>query len=88
MPTHPCPTSHPCRTTRPARPQNLPVPHQTLLFSGSFDHQIRIWDMGDWTCVRVLAGHSGYIHALIVPDTNHVYSASGDKTIKFWSCSL
>jgi F-box/WD-40 domain protein 7 len=64
------------------------VIHQTLLFSGSFDHQIRIWDMNDWTCVRVLAGHTGYIHALIVPDTNHVYSASGDKTIKFWSCAV
>jgi WD40 repeat protein len=64
------------------------VINHTLLFSGSFDHQIRIWDMNDWTCVRVLAGHTGYIHALIVPDTNHVYSASGDKTIKFWSCTV
>ena len=60
------------------------VINDTLLFSGSFDHTIRIWDMGDWECVRVIKAHTGYVHALLVPEVNVIVSGSSDKSLKLF----
>jgi WD40 repeat protein len=57
-----------------------------FLFSGSFDHTIRIWDIKTFTCTKTLTGHNGYIHALSWNDQT-LFSGSGDKSIKVWQLS-
>ena len=38
-------------------------PCGTLLFTGSYDQTIRVWQGPEWGCVRVLKGHGGGIRA-------------------------
>jgi len=63
--------------------------YESLLFSGSFDHTIRIFDLVTFTCIRTLLGHKGYIHSLLVKSEPFpiLFSGSGDKTIKVWRAS-
>jgi E3 ubiquitin-protein ligase TRAF7 len=51
------------------------------LFSGSFDHSIKVWDLDTFACVKSLGGHKGYVHAITL-GSNYIFSGSGDKTIK------
>lgn len=69
-----------------------------LLFSGSFDHTIKVWDLETFGCIKSLTGHKGYVHSLIgcgsekYANTNNsstngqyfILSGSGDKIIKLW----
>lgn len=60
-----------------------------LLFSGSYDHTIRVWSTADWSCIRVLKGHGGGIRALAAsPDGRVLYSAAGDNTIRVSNACL
>jgi WD40 repeat protein len=44
---------------------------------------VRVWEEKTWTCVKTLAGHNGYIHALAI-DKGTLFTGSGDKSIKLW----
>mmetsp|Transcript_13198 Transcript_13198/g.39721 ORF Transcript_13198/g.39721 Transcript_13198/m.39721 type:complete len:612 (-) Transcript_13198:116-1951(-) len=61
--------------------------HGDLLFSGSSDETIKVWDTRTSAAFRVkrtLQGHRGIVHALATYD--HVlYSGSHDCTINVWS---
>lgn len=61
--------------------------HGDMLFSGSSDETIKVWDTRTSSTFRVkqtLEGHRGIVHALATYD--HVlYSGSHDCTIKVWS---
>lgn len=58
---------------------------RSLLFTGSYDKTIAIWDMKDWSRVTALKGHGGGIRALALsPDGALLYSAGADNTIRAW----
>lgn len=43
--------------------------NQGMLFSGSFDHSIKRWDVRNTTMFSdKYSGHKGYIHALTIGD--------------------
>lgn len=60
-----------------------------VLFSGSADATIMIWDLNNLQYIGALPGHKGAIKALAASGTNSSHkllcSGSTDKTIKLWS---
>lgn len=68
---------------------------EQLLWTGSLDHTIRVWDVGTGRCVGILSsanngkGHNGPISSLILTPAgpqNEVHVASGgfDQEVKLW----
>lgn len=56
-----------------------------FLLTASFDNTCKIWDVSDWSVVKILAGHEGRVMAAdISPDTKYVASAAFDRTWKLW----
>ena len=57
-----------------------------ILFSGSADHTIKIWDwLGENKFIRTLEGHSSSVTALcLTTDGKTLFSGSIDNTIKVW----
>jgi WD40 repeat protein len=64
-----------------------------LLFSGSYDQTIRIWDLSTWSCIQTLKGHGGGVKALALSPPAHscsssnsrtLFSAGADNTIRAW----
>jgi WD40 repeat protein len=54
--------------------------------SVSFDHSVRVWDARTLSCVKILAGHNGYVHTAVASmDDKVLFTGSGDKTIRCWS---
>ncbi|KAI8807782.1 WD40-repeat-containing domain protein [Cladochytrium replicatum] len=53
------------------------------LFSGSFDHTIKRWDVRRFEETAVLNGHRGFVHALTVGNST-LMSGCADKTIRVW----
>jgi hypothetical protein len=57
----------------------------TRLYSGSFDHTIKVWDMTTGTCLQTLAEHTSSITSLhLSHDEKILLSGSCDNTIKIW----
>mmetsp|Transcript_31240 Transcript_31240/g.71915 ORF Transcript_31240/g.71915 Transcript_31240/m.71915 type:complete len:538 (+) Transcript_31240:34-1647(+) len=56
-----------------------------LLFSGSWDTTVRVWDVQTVRCIAVLEGHEDSILCLATGGSR-VYSGSADKNIRIWSC--
>jgi WD40 repeat protein len=53
--------------------------------SGSHDRTLRWWDLGAGSCLRVLAGHTGFVTAVAVsPDGGRALSGSVDGTLRWW----
>jgi hypothetical protein len=52
-----------------------------MLFSGSYDKTVRVWDTETLECRATLTGHSGAVRAL-VSSPQYVFSGSDDTTIK------
>eukprot|EP00047_Mylnosiga_fluctuans_P012762 m.27711 g.27711 ORF g.27711 m.27711 type:complete len:1166 (+) comp4449_c0_seq1:65-3562(+) len=57
--------------------------HRDLLFSGSQDGTIRVWDPTEYKCVAVLTGHSGSVLSIIIAE-DFLFSASSDNSIFKW----
>ncbi|MGB3653153.1 MAG: WD40 repeat domain-containing protein [Rivularia sp. (in: cyanobacteria)] len=57
-----------------------------ILFSGSADNTIKIWDwLGENKFIRTLEEHSSSVTALcLTEDGKTLFSGSGDNTIKIW----
>jgi len=58
------------------------ITDKNRLFSGSYDHTIKIWDETG-KCIDTLEGHQGDVTNLLVIG-NKLFSGSADKTIKVW----
>jgi di- and tripeptidase len=56
---------------------------KNLLFSGSGDSNIAVWNTNTMKFVRNLHGHTGGIYALLI-HINSLYSGSQDSTIRIW----
>ena len=54
---------------------------------GRFDgrNEIRIWDLEEGRCVRVLPGHDGEVSGLVfLPDERGLVSLGGRGQLKLW----
>jgi len=59
---------------------------EKLLFSGSQDGVIRVWDLERRSCTRILSGHQNAILQLALdPRTEILASSSLDETVKGWN---
>lgn len=60
-------------------------PVDRVLASASGDKTIRVWSLTDWTCVKVLEGHTGSVKSLAwVRGGLHVVSGGDDGLLKCW----
>jgi U4/U6 small nuclear ribonucleoprotein PRP4 len=56
-----------------------------FLITASFDNSCKIWDAGDWSAVKILAGHECRVMAAdISPNSKYIASAAYDRTWKLW----
>jgi WD40 repeat protein len=57
----------------------------THIFSGSYDHTIRKWQLIDGKEVFVLRGHTHAVTSICVsPDERHLVSGSRDYSVRIW----
>lgn len=63
---------------------SLAVIGRDVLFSGSFDGKVRMWDMFNAILLREFDGHKGPITHIVPFGANRVASASQDGTIRVW----
>ncbi|OSX66179.1 hypothetical protein POSPLADRAFT_1077562, partial [Postia placenta MAD-698-R-SB12] len=55
------------------------------LASGSHDASVRIWDVGNSSCYKILTGHTDSVHGVAAsPGGDYIASSSWDKTIRLW----
>ncbi|XP_061350604.1 zinc finger CCCH domain-containing protein 48-like [Gastrolobium bilobum] len=60
--------------------------NRNMLYSGSRDHSIMVWDLDTLVCKMTLNGHTDVVRSLICWD-NYLLSSSYDCTIKVWGAS-
>ncbi|XP_061346465.1 zinc finger CCCH domain-containing protein 48-like [Gastrolobium bilobum] len=56
---------------------------RNMLYSGSVDHSIKVWDLDTLQCERTLNGHTEVVTSLICWE-QYLLSSSSDCTIKVW----
>jgi WD40 repeat protein len=60
-------------------------PNGAVLASGHLDNVVRLWNTGDWSNWKVLAGHTDQINGLAyTSDGSMLLSASEDGTVRVW----
>lgn len=57
----------------------------SVLLSGAYDGEIRLWDLARKHCMRSIQAHEGYVRgSVFLPDGEHFLTVGDDKTIKMW----
>jgi len=54
-----------------------------MVYGGSFDHKIRVWNLNQMQKSHMLIGHEGVVRTLFIRD-NTLYSGGSDCKIKVW----
>ena len=61
-------------------------PDGKIFASGTWEYNIKIWNLVSGTQINELKGHSGFVVSLAFsPDGKILASGSRDKTIKIWN---
>ncbi|XP_067010054.1 DDB1- and CUL4-associated factor 13 [Anabrus simplex] len=61
----------------------------SFLISGSYDGEIRYWDLPQQECVCSIQAHSGFVRGMtFVPDGSRLISVGDDKNIKTWDTDV
>ncbi|CAD5226489.1 unnamed protein product [Bursaphelenchus okinawaensis] len=55
-----------------------------LLFSGSLDQTIRVWNVNDGTCIHTLVGHNSLTSAMQLRN-GYLISGNADHSIRVWN---
>ncbi|KAL7422871.1 SCF ubiquitin ligase complex subunit cdc4 [Cryptotrichosporon argae] len=59
--------------------------HGRYCISGSYDNDVRVWDIVKGTCVHVLTGHEQKVYSIVYDALrNRCVSGSMDNTVKIW----
>lgn len=63
--------------------------HQTklsIMASGSYDGQIKIWNLANRKCLRTLQAHNSMVRAMCISrlNSNHFFSVDSNSNIKKW----
>lgn len=57
----------------------------SVLFSGAFDGEIRVWSLIDRKCTRNILAHDGIVRGIVFSlSRENIISVGDDKTIKTW----
>jgi WD40 repeat protein len=57
----------------------------TLALSGSWDKDLRVWDLATGCCVQTLMGHTSFVNAVAVAGVKGLaLSGSHDRTVRLW----
>ncbi|XP_004510869.1 zinc finger CCCH domain-containing protein 17-like [Cicer arietinum] len=64
----------------------LTIGCRKMLYSGSMDQTIKVWNLDTFECTMTLHGHTGAVTSLICWD-NFLLSGSSDCTIKIWAAT-
>jgi WD40 repeat protein len=57
------------------------VVHGHMLYAGTYENTVNIWDMRSYAFVRSLPGHCGAVYTLAVQG-NRLFSGSYDNSIR------
>ena len=53
--------------------------------SGSWDKAVRVWDLENGACLRMLDGHGDIVTAVsVTPDGRRAVSGGEDNTLRVW----
>lgn len=57
----------------------------SVLISGAFDGEVRVWDIAQRKCMREFIAHNGIVRGVVYAANGDVfYTVGDDKTIKTW----
>jgi WD40 repeat protein len=75
-----------CHAGRAVAGEQLPLePHRYMLYTGSDDECVRVWDLYSHTPVAEMSGeHENKVSSLAFNNADRLISASQDRTIKVW----
>ncbi|CAH0553142.1 unnamed protein product [Brassicogethes aeneus] len=60
----------------------------SVLLSGAFDGEIRVWDLPSRDCIREFTAHNGIVRGIsYTTQCDHFITVGDDKTIKTWKAS-